>query len=152
MSEPFISCFPNDGYRDRWSSLANQFRETAFASPSTHLELADSMAEATMKDCLEKWGDIPRFLSTAFVARDVDSIRAALGEDKIWGYMVSYGTGIGTHVSQLFPDKIGRLLLDGLEFVKDHRELGGFGWTVSNFDCELIFFLFFANCFLWAVT
>ena len=44
----------------------------------------------------EKYGDIPRFLSTAFVARDVDMIREALGEDLLTGFMVSYGTGIGT--------------------------------------------------------
>jgi pimeloyl-ACP methyl ester carboxylesterase len=132
MSEPAISCFPNDAFRDRWSSIAGQYYETAIGDPMSHLRLADSMAEATMKACLERWGDLPRFLSTAFVARDVNSIREALGEDEIWGYMVSYGSGIGTHVSQLFPEKIGRLLLDGLEFVKDHRELGGFGWTVSG--------------------
>jgi len=131
MSKPGISCFPNDAFRDRWFGLAFQYYETGFGDPMSHLQLADSMAEATMKACLEKWGDIPRFLSTAFVARDIDAIREALGEEEIWGYMVSYGSGIGTHLSQLFPDRIGRLLLDGLEFVKDHRELGGFGWTVS---------------------
>lgn len=143
MSEPSISCFPNDGYRDRWRLFTGQFDKTAFGNPSSHLELADAMAEATIRGCLEKWGDFPRFLSTAFVARDVDSIRAALGEDEIWGYMVSYGTGIGTHVSQLFPDRIGRLLLDGLEFVKDHRELGGFGWTVSMACLEQYTFLYY---------
>lgn len=131
MSEPGIGCFPNDAFRDRWNGLASQFYETGLGNPLRHLQLADSMAEATMKACLEQWGDIPRFLSTAFVARDINAIREALGEEEIWGYMVSYGSGIGTHLSQLFPDKIGRLMLDGLEFVKDHRLLGGFGWTVS---------------------
>ena len=31
--------------------------------------------------------------------------------------------------SQMFPDRVGRMVLDGLEFVVDHRELMGFGWT-----------------------
>jgi pimeloyl-ACP methyl ester carboxylesterase len=48
-----------------------------------------------MKGCKEKIGDLPRYLSTAFVARDVDAIRKALGEEKLTAYMVSYGTGIG---------------------------------------------------------
>jgi pimeloyl-ACP methyl ester carboxylesterase len=48
-----------------------------------------------MEACEEKYGDIPRFLSTAFVARDVDAIREALGEEELTGFMVSYGTGIG---------------------------------------------------------
>jgi pimeloyl-ACP methyl ester carboxylesterase len=51
--------------------------------------------EATMRVCEEKYGDIPRFLTTAFVARDVDAIREALGEEELTGLMVSYGTGIG---------------------------------------------------------
>lgn len=82
-----------------------------------------------MSACLSKYGDIPRFLSTAFVARDLDEIRKALEEDLLYGYMISYGTGIGQTYSQMFPLHVGRLILDGLEFVKDHRELGGFAYT-----------------------
>lgn len=53
------------------------------------------MQEAVMIACRQKYGDIPRFLTTAFVARDVDAIREALGEDVLTGFMVSYGTGVG---------------------------------------------------------
>ena len=53
------------------------------------------MSEAVMRGCKEKFGDIPRFMTTAFVARDVDAIREALGEETLTGFMVSYGTGIG---------------------------------------------------------
>lgn len=48
-----------------------------------------------MKGCRAVLGDLPRFMSTAFVVRDIDAIREALGEDTLTGYMVSYGTGIG---------------------------------------------------------
>lgn len=53
------------------------------------------MAEATMMGCKAALGDLPRFMSTAFVVRDVDAIREALGEETLTAYMVSYGTGIG---------------------------------------------------------
>jgi pimeloyl-ACP methyl ester carboxylesterase len=53
------------------------------------------MNEATILACAEKWGDIPRFLSTAFVARDMDAIREALEEDELTAMLISYGTGIG---------------------------------------------------------
>ena len=53
------------------------------------------MSEATMRGLDEKYGDIPRFLTTAFVARDVDMIREALREENLTGFLVSYGTGIG---------------------------------------------------------
>ncbi len=48
-----------------------------------------------MRACSEEWGDIPRFLSTAFVARDMDAIREALEEDELTAMLISYGTGIG---------------------------------------------------------
>ncbi len=53
------------------------------------------MNEATFNACAAKWGDIPRFLSTAFVARDMDAIREALGEEELTARLISYGTGIG---------------------------------------------------------
>lgn len=53
------------------------------------------MNEASMEACRATLGDIPRFVSTAFVARDLDAIRAALKEEELTAYMVSYGTGIG---------------------------------------------------------
>jgi hypothetical protein len=87
------------------------------------------MNEAIFAACEETWGDIPRFLTTAFVARDVESIREALGEDELTGFMISYGTGIGQTYAQMFPDRVGRLVLDGCEFVLDHREKWGFGET-----------------------
>lgn len=53
------------------------------------------MNEATLSACAAQYGDIPRFLSTAFVARDMDAIREALGEDELTAMLISYGTGIG---------------------------------------------------------
>ena len=32
----------------------------------------------------------------------------------------------------MFPSRVGRLILDGTEYVRDHRELGGFGWTALD--------------------
>lgn len=56
-----------------------------------------------MKGCKAALGDLPRFLSTAFVARDVDAIREALGEEELTAYMVSYGTGIGEQRGDWVP-------------------------------------------------
>ncbi len=66
------------------------------------------------------------------MARDLERIRAALGEPELTGYLVSYGTGIGQTYASMFPDSVGRLILDGTEYVRDHRELGGFGWTALD--------------------
>lgn len=127
-SLPAISCFPYDADRDRWSLRARQYREVS-PSPRAQLEFADAMHDAIFHACKEIHGDLPRFLSTAFVARDLEEIRIALDEDELTGYLVSYGTGIGQTYTGMFPDSVGRMILDGTEYVPDHRLLGGFGWT-----------------------
>ncbi|TKY88078.1 hypothetical protein EX895_003174 [Sporisorium graminicola] len=67
-------------------------------------------------------------LSTAFVARDLDELRKALGQTVLDGYFVSYGTGIGQVYANMFPDNVGRLALDGTEMVKGYQtSLGTFG-------------------------
>lgn len=53
-------------------------------------------------------------VGTAFVARDIDSIFQALGEDgmiRYWGF--SYGTLLGSTIAAMFPEKIDRMILDG---------------------------------------
>ncbi len=51
--------------------------------------------------------------STENAARDMDVIRAVLGDKKLNYLGKSYGTYLGTIYAQLFPDKVGRLVLDG---------------------------------------
>lgn len=130
-SLPSISCFPFDADRDRYSLLANQYRSVS-PSPLAHLRVADALNNATFAACKEKYGDIPRFVGTGFVARDLEEIRKALNEPELTGYLVSYGTGIGQTYANMFPNSVGRLILDGTEYVRDHRLLGGFGWTALD--------------------
>ncbi|KAI1349897.1 alpha/beta-hydrolase [Xylaria sp. FL0043] len=130
-SLPAVSCYPANAYRDRWSLLTGQYREVS-ASPEAQLELADAMNAALFRACWERTGDLGRFVSTAFVARDLEEIRKALGEDELTGYLVSYGTGIGQTYANMFPNSVGRMILDGTEYVRDHRLLGGFGWTALD--------------------
>lgn len=126
ISLPSGACFPQDADRDHWSLLTLRYREEA---PPAQLEMMDAMNNATFFACQQRLGDFGRFVSTAFVARDVDEIRKALGEEEVTGYFVSYGTGIGQTYVNMFPDRAGRLILDGTEYVRDHRLQGGFGWT-----------------------
>jgi pimeloyl-ACP methyl ester carboxylesterase len=50
---------------------------------------------------------------TENAARDMDVIRAVLGDKKLNYLGKSYGTYLGTIYAQLFPDKVGRIVLDG---------------------------------------
>ncbi|KAK2599939.1 hypothetical protein QQS21_005323 [Conoideocrella luteorostrata] len=130
-SQPSIACFPHDVDRDHWSVRMSQYYETS-PSPRAQLEFADALSDSIFSACEKIHGDLPRFVSTAFVARDLEQIRLALGEDGLTGYLVSYGTGIGQTFAAMFPNSVGRMILDGTEYVRDHRLLGGFGWTALD--------------------
>jgi pimeloyl-ACP methyl ester carboxylesterase len=51
-------------------------------------------------------------MSTDNVARDIDHIRAALGEEQITYYGISYGTVVGPMYATLFPDRVRQMVLD----------------------------------------
>jgi pimeloyl-ACP methyl ester carboxylesterase len=81
--------------------------------------------------------------STANVARDMDILREALG-DKQLNYMgKSYGTYLGTLYAQFFPNKVGRVVLDGAvdptisNFQQTLTQAIGFDKAFSSFakDC-----------------
>ncbi|KAL2126217.1 hypothetical protein VTI74DRAFT_1409 [Chaetomium olivicolor] len=130
-SLPAVACFPHDASRDHWSLLTS-LHHAVSGSPKDQLELVDAMNAAVMRSCWERLGDLGRFVGTGLVARDLEQIRIALGEDELTGYLVSYGTGIGQTYAAMFPDSVGRVVLDGTEYVRDHRLRGGFGWTALD--------------------
>jgi pimeloyl-ACP methyl ester carboxylesterase len=80
-----------------------------------------------------------RHLTTANVARDLDRIRAALGEDKASFYGASYGSGLGAAYVSLFPDTTDRVVLDsnlaGTHLDRDslRRYAHGFEETFPDF-------------------
>jgi pimeloyl-ACP methyl ester carboxylesterase len=77
-------------------------------SVAENMVTARRMADA----CVRNGGDLMRHLSTANEARDLDRIRAALGERKLSAWGVSYGTYVGSVYGQLFPHRTDRIVLD----------------------------------------
>ncbi|MET9269849.1 alpha/beta fold hydrolase [Kribbella sp. NPDC003557] len=76
-------------------------------------------SRATGEQCLKQHGDLMRNLDTRTVARDMDAIRAALGESKFNYLGLSYGSYLGTLYAQQFPQRVGRMVLDG---IVDHKQ------------------------------
>ncbi|MFE3829526.1 alpha/beta hydrolase [Streptomyces sp. NPDC059092] len=62
--------------------------------------------------CKEKAGDTLSHITTRNTARDMDLIRAILGEKKISYVGYSYGTYLGAVYTQLFPGRADRFVLD----------------------------------------
>ena len=99
------------------------------------------------KKYVEKCKDKNKHLtsySTANVARDLDILRATLG-DKQLNYMgKSYGTYLGTLYAQFFPEKVGRVVLDGAvdpsisNFQQTLTQAVGFDQAFTSFaaDCN----------------
>lgn len=71
--------------------------------------------EAAVQLCEETMGSAAGKLGTDFVARDMDEIRKALGEQQISFLGFSYGSVIGVWYATLFPDHVRAMVIDGAD-------------------------------------
>ncbi|MFF9814234.1 alpha/beta hydrolase [Streptomyces sp. NPDC014006] len=79
-------------------------------------EETDDLVDAYKKfaeGCGARSAKLLRHVSTVEAARDMDIVRAALGDRKLNYVGASYGTFLGATYAGLFPDRVGRLVLDG---------------------------------------
>lgn len=74
-----------------------------------------AFAERIANACAARGGPLLAEISTADVARDIDAIRVALGEEQVSLWGVSYGTYAGAVYAQLFPDRTDRVVLDSVD-------------------------------------
>ncbi|MGE2727661.1 alpha/beta hydrolase [Mycolicibacterium pulveris] len=74
----------------------------------------EAETKAFVQRCVDKMGE--EFLAnvgTANVARDLDAIREAVGDEKLTYLGYSYGTRIGSTYAENYPDKVRAMILDG---------------------------------------
>ncbi|WP_406002364.1 alpha/beta hydrolase [Streptomyces sp. NBC_00829] len=69
-------------------------------------------ARTVAEKCDKKQGDKLRHITTRNTARDLDVIRAVLGEKKISSLGYSYGTYLASVYTQMFPKNVDRFVLD----------------------------------------
>ena len=69
---------------------------------------------AINEGCAERRSAIVDHASTADVARDMDVIRQALGEEQLSYYGISYGSLLGQTYAAMFPDRVRALIIDGV--------------------------------------
>ncbi len=63
--------------------------------------------------CVEKTGPVLAHIDTVSAAKDLDVLRAVLNDTKLNYLGYSYGTFLGSTYAELFPDNVGRMVLDG---------------------------------------
>jgi pimeloyl-ACP methyl ester carboxylesterase len=73
----------------------------------------DSAARTFADGCARKYASLLPHIGTRNVARDMDQVRAALGEQQITYVGLSYGTTIGAVYADMFPDRVRAMVLDG---------------------------------------
>jgi pimeloyl-ACP methyl ester carboxylesterase len=86
---------------------------SADPDPRTPAEVAAfrSGQRALARGCARS--PVAAHISTVDAARDMDVLRAALGERRMNYLGASYGTKLGATYAQLFPRRVGRFVLDG---------------------------------------
>ncbi|WP_426364563.1 alpha/beta hydrolase [Streptomyces sp. E-08] len=94
--------------------------------------------------CEKRSGQVLPHVSTVETARDMDILRAVLGDAKLTYVGASYGTFLGATYAELFPDRVGRLVLDGamdpslsaLDLNRD--QTGGFETAFRAFAADCV--------------
>lgn len=104
-SEP-VDCITDD-------ELDAQIAADPDPDTDQEVEEGEEKAEDFWAGCEAKSGTVAAHVSTVEAARDMDVLRAALGEDKLDYLGFSYGTRLGATYAELYPDKTGRMVLDG---------------------------------------
>ena len=110
-----------------------------------------SRAKAYAASCGRKYGRLLPYLTTENIARDMDSIRAALGQQKLSYFGYSYGTYIGQVYATLFPGRVRRMVLDSIvdptgvwyadnisqDYAFEGRLKAFFAWVAGSFEAVI---------------
>ena len=133
-SEPFVDCVDEiDPYFTA---------DITYDSPEERQRLIDD-AQAFNDACQEKSGEILPYISTIASARDIDTLRRALGYDKISFFGFSYGSELGATWAKLFPDTVRTAVFDGAADPNASYLQAGLD-QAAGFERELN--AFFADC------
>ena len=100
-------------YTDEEQDLARQESYPAGLSDEELLPLLTAEATKYADLCAERTGELLGFVDTASAARDMDILRAVVSDEKLNYLGFSYGTQLGATYAELFPERVGRLVLDG---------------------------------------
>ncbi|KAG8773167.1 hypothetical protein FRC20_005047 [Serendipita sp. 405] len=95
----------------------------------------DNMTIAFNNATIQKNGDNLKYVGTCAVVRDlvylVDSIYGEGSDVNFWG--ISYGTVIGVYLTQMFPERVGKVILDGVYDAEKQANLAPMKWLDQDY-------------------
>ncbi len=86
----------------------------SFPLTEQEYQQTDAALTATSRACATNAADIAAHASTANVARDMDVLRRAVGDEALTYVGYSYGSQLGTTYANLFPQKIRAMVIDSV--------------------------------------
>lgn len=107
-SDP-MQCFDSEGDRAAFVSALPVFPYLN-EQERPYFDASSSLAGT----CLGRGQPIAMHMSTADVARDLDLLRQAVGDDRITYLGFSYGSYLGNTYANMFPDKVRAVVIDGV--------------------------------------
>jgi pimeloyl-ACP methyl ester carboxylesterase len=134
------------GLADGLDCMVNQETDGVYSQPFVTPENLDVNA-LLRKDtryigrCIQRNDDL-EYMSTANVARDLNAVREAVGDEKMTYLGFSYGTFLGATLQSLFPGKTRAVVLDGAldpdQYINDpldslDEQTAGFERAISRF-------------------
>ena len=105
-SQPAVHCMTGP-------QLDRYFDTTDTPSTAAQLDTVVSQAKLFASQCGSNAGPLLPYVGTQNAARDLDVLRAALGQPRLSYLGKSYGTFLGAWYAQLFPRRVRALVLDG---------------------------------------
>ena len=125
MSETLIDNFDVVGFDPRGvgqsspiDCLSDEETDTYISvdgSPDDQQEIDETVKflDQFAQECADKSPTTYGFIDTVSAAKDVDILRVLLKNEKLNWFGKSYGTFLGATYAELFPQNVGRMLLDG---------------------------------------
>ena len=102
-----------DAERDERNAGEDKDVDTGDESPQSAVAAAHEDSLKVAAGCREHSGSLYEHIDTVSAARDFDMVRAVLGQEKLNLLGYSYGTFLGATYAGLFPENVGRFVLDG---------------------------------------
>lgn len=141
-SGPSLDCFPGN-------KIARAAFTKLHATGATNVSSSSLLDQYYSASIYGEWcnkaaeDEMPKayYSTTPAVARDLLAFTEAEAElagksasqAKLWAYAVSYGTVVGTTFASLFPDRVGRFVLDGV-LNADQYYNNDLRWKVNQMD------------------
>jgi pimeloyl-ACP methyl ester carboxylesterase len=99
---------------DTFDESLNALPPFAFPYTKAEEDTQQAVDKAFAKACATHGGPILGHMSTADVARDMDSLRAAMGDAKLNYFGFSYGSYLGQTYVNMFPNRSRSIVIDGV--------------------------------------